>query len=194
MNTETVITIVIFSLAAISYIFGFVEVAQHKYRPSVFTRTVLLLLAVNGFAALQVGDAAQSAIALGWAYLVGNVLIWAGSVWRGDYSYSKIEIFSTALLIVSGLVWIVVDAPLVNLIISVVANSAGLLPTYRRVLADPKSESSNFWLLFFFASLLSLFATKDGRLISLLLPAYFCFTDGSLFALSKRRVGDTIKN
>jgi hypothetical protein len=109
----------------------------------------------------------------------------------GDYSYSKIEIFSTILLIVSGLLWIIVDAPLINLIISIVANSAGLLPTYRRVLADPKSESSNFWLLFFFASLLSLLTIHDGRLISLLLPIYFCFTDGSLFLLSKRKIVDS---
>jgi hypothetical protein len=191
VNSETIITFVIFSLAAISYIVGFVEIAQKKYKPSLFTRTVLLLLAINGFAALQVGGAAQSALALGWAYLIGNIIIWSGSVWRGDYSYSKIEIFSTILLIVSGLLWIIVDAPLINLIISIVANSAGLLPTYRRVLADPKSESSNFWLLFFFASLLSLLTIHDGRLISLLLPIYFCFTDGSLFLLSKRKIVDS---
>lgn len=178
----------IFLLAASSYLVGFVEIVQKKYRPSLFTRSVLILLAINSFAALQVGSAATSALALGWAYLVGNILIWVGSLWRGDYTFRKTEVFSIALLFLSGIIWLVADAPLINLIISIVANSAGLLPTFRRVLLDPQSESSNFWLLFFFASLLSLLTISDWRFISALLPLYFCFTDGGLFLLSKRKV------
>lgn len=182
------VNIVIFILAASSYVVGFLEIVQNKYRPSLFTRTILIMIAINGFVALQIGSAAASAIALGWAYLIGNILIWVGSIWRGDYTFRKTEIFSVALLALSGIIWLVADAPLINLILSIIANSAGLLPTYRRVLLDPKSESSNFWLLFFFASLLSLFVISDWRLISVLMPIYFCFTDGSLFLLSKRRL------
>ena len=182
------VNIVIFILAASSYVVGFLEIVQNKYRPSLFTRTILIMIAINGFVALQIGSAAGSAIALGWAYLIGNILIWVGSIWRGDYAFRKTEIFSVALLALSGIIWLVADAPLINLILSIIANSAGLLPTYRRVLLDPKSESSNFWLLFFFASLLSLFVISDWRLISVLMPIYFCFTDGSLFLLSKRKL------
>lgn len=184
----SLVNLLIFGLAATSYLVGFYEVATHKYRPSLFTRSVLLLLAINSFAALLVGGAAVSAMALGSAYLVGNILIWIGSLWRGDYEFGKVEIFSLTLLFISGILWITTDAPAINLLLGIIANSAGLLPTIRRAWRDPKSESSGFWLLFFFASLLSLFTVKDSRFISLALPVYFCITDGGLFLLSKRKV------
>ena len=179
--------ILITILGCSSYIVGVWQMIKGKYAPSTFSRVVWVLLAINSFAGVVLSGSSQSSILLGAILLIGNVAVCIISFWKGTRIIGKLEYFCLALLVLSAIIWIFFRAPLVNLAISLIAHFIGAAPTYKKVLQDPKSESVGFWSLFFFASLLSIFAAPSYSLKIILLPVYFTFFDGSLFFLSMRK-------
>ena len=179
--------VIIFILGSASYVVGIREMFLGKYRPSTFSRVVWALIAVNNFAGVVLSHAGASAVVLGGIFLAGNIAICLVSFWKGTRTVGRLELLCLTLLLLSGLVWVFYRAPLVNLGISLFAHFIGGLPTYKRIWRHPKSESAGFWGFFFFASLLSVFATETLSFATLVFPVYFALFDGSMFFLSLRK-------
>ena len=172
-----------------SYFIGVRDMLRNKYSPSTFSRVIWVLLAINSFAGVFLSNGTKSSILLAGILLLGNIAICAVSFWKGNRKMGKLEYFSLGLLLISGLIWIFFSVPLVNLFISLFAHFIGGLPTYKKVWINPKSESVGFWSLFFFASLLSVFASDITSISSIVFPIYFTLFDGSMFVLALRMGG-----
>lgn len=170
-----------------SYFIGIKQMIQNKYSPSTFSRIIWVLLSINSFAGVALSNSSNASILLGGILLIGNVAMCIVSFWKGTREIGKLEFICIGLLILSGIIWIFFRAPLVNLLISLFAHFIGAAPTYKKVIKDPRSESTSFWSLFFFASLLSIFAGGYASLWTIILPLYFTLFDGSIFALSLRK-------
>lgn len=170
-----------------SYVVGVSQILQGKYKPSLFSRVVWLLLAANGFAGVVIGDGSKASVVLAAIFLIGNALVCLASVFKGTREFGRIEYICTALLVLSGMVWIFFDAPLVNLSVTLIAHFIGGVPTLKRVWVEPSSESTGFWSLFFFASLLSVFASPFTSVSAIIFPLYFVVWDGALTFLSLRK-------
>ena len=175
-----------------SYIVGVSQILKNKYSPNVFSRVVWLLLAVNAFVAILMSGGSKSSILLGGIFLVGNFAICILSFWKGIRSFGRLEYICLTLLLMSVLIWIFFDAPLLNLVLSLFAYFIGALPTYKRVWKDPKSESFGFWSLFFVASLLSVVVADFSSLTSIIFPIYFTIFDGIMALLAVRKVNDRV--
>ena len=106
---------------------------------------------------------------------------------EGTWTFGRLEYICLGLLVISGLVWILFHAPLVNLAIGLVAHFIGALPTYKRVWRNGSSESVAFWSLFCLASFLSIVDAKGASIKDLLFPIYFTLFDGSMTVLSLRK-------
>jgi len=141
---DTILYILIALFGSASYLAGSCQIVRGKYRPSVFSRVVWLLLAVNTFAGVVVSKSSEASILLAIIFLVGNAIICVLSFWRGTYEFGKLEYICLALLLFSAVVWTVFDVPLINLGIGLLAHFIGALPTYRRVWKDGSSESTAF--------------------------------------------------
>lgn len=185
MNIFIYILIIIFGTS--SYVVGIKQMLNGKYSPSTFSRIVWVLLAINSFFGLLLSDSTLSSIILGAIFLIGNIAICLISFWKGTREIGYLEYFCIALLIMSATIWILFEAPLVNLCISLFAHFVGALPTYKKVWHNPSSESAGFWSLFFIASVLSVFATESFVISTLIFPIYFTVFDGSMFFLSIRK-------
>ncbi|HUD04064.1 MAG TPA: hypothetical protein VMR73_01060 [Candidatus Paceibacterota bacterium] len=184
---QTILFIGIIVFGSSSYIVGVRQMLRGDYSPSTFSRVIWVLLALNSFAGVLLSGSSQSSILLGTILLIGNIAVCIVSFWKGTKTIGKLEYVCIFLLIVSGLVWIFFRAPLINLVISLIAHFIGATPTYKKVWQNPKSESTSFWSLFFIASLLSIFASQSNSFEVVILPIYFTFFDGSIFILSLRR-------
>ncbi len=174
-----------------SYVVGVSQMLKNKYSPSTFSRVIWLLLAINAFAGIVLGNASTSSILLGGIFLLGNALVCIVSFWKGTKLVGNLEYFCIVLLAVSGGIWIFFDAPLLNVSLSLFAYFVGALPTYKKVWYDPKSESIGFWSLFFIASALSIVATDSFSLEAIIFPIYFTLFDGSMTLLSLRKLRET---
>lgn len=189
MNNFIYALIILFGGA--SYVLGIIQMFKGKYSPSTFTRVIWVFLAVNSFAGLVLTTSSKSALALGIVFLLGNIAMCIASFWKGVRTMGKLEYFCILLLIISAIIWLLFDAPLVNLIISLFAHFVGGLPTYKKVLKNPKSESFGFWSLFFIASLLSVFTTNLNSVSGILFPLYFVIFDGTMMLLTLRKSNNT---
>lgn len=177
----------IFFFGIASYVVGVTQIQRGKYKPSVFSRIVWLLLAANGFAGVLLGDGSRASVVLSAIFLTGNALVCLASIFKGTRTFGKTEYVCSALLILSGLVWVFFDAPLINLSVTLVAHFIGGIPTLKRVWVEPSSESTGFWSLFFIASLLSVFASPFTSVSAIVFPLYFTLWDGALTVLSLRK-------
>ncbi len=158
-----------------------------KYSPSVFSRVVWLLLAIISTASVVASHSTSASVILAFVFLLGNASICIASFWKGTKETGKLEYICLGILVVSSMVWIVFNAPLVSLVISLLAHFVGAVPTYKRVWIRPSSESTGFWSLFFVASLLSIFASWGQPLSLIIFPIYFALFDGSMTFLSMRK-------
>lgn len=183
---QTALYILILALGSASYAVGVRQMLQGKYAPSVFSRVVWLLLAVNSFAGVVLSRGSKASVLLALILLIGNAAICLTSFWKGTRSFGKLEWFCLALLTISGMVWLFFHVPLINLGLSLLAHFIGAAPTYKRVWRNPASESTAFWSLFFGASVLSIFASSGHALSAVVFPIYFTLFDGSMFFLSAR--------
>ncbi len=183
---QTILFLLIGLFGFLSYFFGVREMLQNKYVPSIFSRVVWLLIAINGFAEVTVSQSSAASVFLAGIFLAGCAAMCVVSFWKGVGGIGVIEYICLALLGLSAIVWILFTAPLVNVVISIASHFIGGVPTYKKVWINPMSESRLFWLMFFLADVLSVIASQGSELKHILLPIYFAFFDGSLFLLTFR--------
>jgi hypothetical protein len=167
----TYITITLLGLA--SYAIGLWKMLDNQYAPSTFSRVVWLLLTINSFAGVALSNSSPASLLLAAISLIGNIAICIASFWKGTREIGKLEYFCIVLLILSGFVWIFLKAPLINLVISLFAHFIGAVPTYKKVIRYPQSENMAFWLLFFLASVLSVFVSDMSSPKGIIYPIYF---------------------
>lgn len=179
--------VLILVFGSASYIIGLKEMISGKYAPSVFSRVVWIMLAIISFAGVVVSRSTTASILLAGILLSGNAAICITSFWKGTREFNRLEFACLGILLISALVWVVFKAPLVSLVISLLAHFIGALPTYKRVLLKPSSESTRFWSLFFIASILSIVASLGQPLRLIIFPIYFTIFDGSMTFLSMRK-------
>jgi len=172
----------------LSYVFGVRGMLQNKYAPSVFSRVVWVLLAINSFAGVVASQSSDASIFLAGILLAGSIAMCVISFWKGVGGVGVTEYVCLGLLGISAVIWILFSAPLVNLIISLVAHFIGGIPTYKKVWIDPTSESGAFWAMFLIAGILSILASQGSEFKDILLPVYFALFDGSIFLLTLRRL------
>ncbi len=170
-----------------SYALGILKMLQNKYKPSLFSRVIWVLLSINSFAGVLLSHSSTSSILLGGILLFGNMGMCLISIFKGTRAVGQLEYICLILLCISGLVWVISDLPLVNLVISLLAHFIGAVPTYKKVWNHPESEDITFWLLFFLASILSIAVSAASSIETIILPIYFTLFDGSILLLALQK-------
>lgn len=170
-----------------SYLIAIHNMARGAYKPSLFSRIVWLLLATNSFFAVIYSGGSLSAKVLAGVSLLGNIAVCSYSFFKGTKTFGRLEMVCLSLIAISGILWIVLDAPIINLLVGLSAHFLGGLPTIKRVWLNPKDEVTGFWLFFSLASLLSLAISDWSSITSIIFPLYFTVFEGSLTILSIRK-------
>lgn len=184
---EAVIYFFIFLSGTASYFTGSREIMFGKYSPSLFSRIIWVFLAINSLIGIILSGGSGSSIFLGGIFLLGNMVICGLSFYRGTKEFGWTEVCSLILLLMSILIWFLLDTPIINLIISLVAHFIGGIPTYKKVWRDPRSESFRFWVLFFMASILSILVSDTESFKAIIFPVYFTIFDGGMALLCLRK-------
>lgn len=175
-----------------SYSIAARAILKNKYHPSVYSRFIWLLLAINNFASIVALKSNNSTILLSGFVFLGSAVILLLSLRKAKRKFDKTEFISTALLILSLAVWIFTRLPLLNLTIGLTAHLIGGIPTYKKVLKNPKDEYVLFWLFFSIGSLLTLITANKTNVSDYLYPLYFVLFDGSIVLLCLRRYAKAI--
>jgi len=119
----------------------------------------------------------------GWSLLfvglnaLGGILVFLLSLHYGVGGWTRLDKVALVVAFIGVIISLVIKQPIVALAGVVLADLAGLVPTIRKTLRNPESETTITWLLIGTASLLG--ALSVGRLeYSLLLyPVYLALAD-----------------
>lgn len=81
------------------------------------------------------------------------------------------------------LLWWISGIPFTALIIGILIDIIGYLPTMRKIWHDPASEDKLTWMMFFMASVLNLFALETWAFEIAILPIYVLVFNGAMLGL-----------
>ena len=188
VHAQKMITSFIIILALASYAFGIYAIIKKTYKPNLFSRVVWLALGVNSlFTVIQLQNN-KATLAIAWVAAFGSFLIFLGSLFsKGNRIFARNEIIASVLLVISLIIWLVADVPIINLSIGLIAHFVGSLPTLIRVIHKPSEENVLFWLFFALASLLAFIVTPKDSLKEYMYVLYYVIFDGGMTLLSLRQ-------
>lgn len=184
---EASLTYLIGLIGLTAYATAVYQMLQNVYTPSFFSRGVWFLLGINSFAGVLLGGGSDSSVVLAGTLFVGNLAVFITSYKKGTREFGLVEKISLCLLIISALLWVVLDAPFIGLIVSLAAHFIGGIPTIWRVAKKPESEQAYHWYFFWVASVLTIYNSDASDLKSIAFPIYFALFDGLIILLANRK-------
>lgn len=184
---SSLLNLIIVVLGVLTYGSAIVQMYLKQYSPSLFSRAVWLLLGINSFAGVALGGGSVSAKLLAAILLVGNAGVCITSIWKGSREFGIVEQLSLLLFFVSCALWVMIDEPLINLALSLIAHFIGGIPTITRTLRRPQSEKALHWYFFFVASVLTIINSSSLSMRAIIFPLYFALFDGLIIALVNRK-------
>lgn len=180
-------TLAIIVFASLSYIAGLRAVLEGKYRPSIYSRFIWFLLAVNSFLGVAALHNRSGSISLAGIQALGAIVILAASLKYSKRIFGLTEKICSILLIISAIVWVAGNSPLTNLALGLSAHFIGGIPTIKRAWRMPASENLLFWLFFAVASVIALTTADKSHVSNFLYALYFVFFDSMLMLLAARK-------
>ncbi len=184
---QKLLYVLIILFVTIGYASSVLQMIWNKYTPSFFSRGIWFLLTINNFASVLLGDGSKSSVILAGTFFIGSAALFVVSYWKGSREFKFAEKMSLFLLIISGLMWVLLDAPFIGLVIGLIAHFIGGIPTIWRVIKRPSSEQAYHWYFSFTACLLTILASEEKHVTTILFPAYFALFDGLIIFLVNRR-------
>ena len=187
MENTKIIYFLIGLFSSLSYLVGFISILRKKYQPKLFSRIVWLALSINNLISVLLLSMGMETRILAWVTFLGSALIFIGSLTYLKYDFGLAEKIAAALLLISGLIWITTDIPLLNLFIGLIAHFIGSIPTLVRVIKKPEEENFSFWFFFFLGSVLALLVADTSVIKSYIFVLYFASFDGIMALCTSRK-------
>ncbi len=177
--------IAFFSLA--SYFTGVRAVLKGQYKPSLYSRIIWFLLAVNALVGvIRLGNG-KDVVALSLMQTLGSLCILLASLKYSIFEFGKTEKIASALLMVSGAIWLFGNYPAINLFISLLAHFIGGIPTLRGVIKRASAENVLFWTFFAIASGIAVMTADKSSLKNYVFALYFLVFNLTMATLALRQ-------
>ena len=103
-------------------------------------------------------NGARLTIFLPLAYAIGSTLVAILSIFYGIGGWGKLDRVCLATVALSLVVWWYFDSPFIALLMNMIVDSTGSIPTIKKVYLHPGSEDKTAWSLFFIGSAMNILA------------------------------------
>jgi len=160
-------------LSSLPYI---IDILRHRSKPNIVTWLVWTILTGIACAAAFAGHETHTAL-----FTLGSTFGTAAIVLLGiRHGIAKFSLFDICCLLgaLAGLVlWQVFNSPTIGIVVPVIIDFVGLLPTLKHSWQRPHEET---WLTYFIdivAPLFTIASLNHFNTVSLLYPAYIFFAD-----------------
>ncbi len=131
------------------------------------------------FSYIAEGD--QHSIWLPLGYFVGPLMVAILSLRYGYAEWTRLDTICIVAAIISIIPWVLSDNATITLIINLLIDMTGAIPTLVKTYREPETEDLSGWLVFFIANTLQLFAISMWNLAALY-PIYLFFLAGAMVA------------
>lgn len=168
----------ILSLAAfVPYVIS--TIRKPTTRPNRATWWIWLLVGIL----ITLGDYSEGVRAGMWlpiSYIVGPAVLAVVSLRHGEGGWTRLDRWCLLGAILSVGFWVLTRDPLGALLINILLDALGALPTIKKSFKNPEAEDPIFWYLAFAASVLNLFAIERFSFSHLVYPVYMVVLMGAV--------------
>jgi hypothetical protein len=171
-------------LSIVGYVPYIISIFQKKTQPNKATWIIWAIVGgLLAFSYLAEGD--QNTIWLPLGYFVGPLIVAILSFFYGYSTWSKLDYVCLVVAIISIIPWILSKDATITLLINVLIDMSGALPTIIKTYHEPETEDLTAWAIFFVANTLQLVAISYWNLAAIY-PIYLFFLAGSIVFLILR--------
>lgn len=142
--------------------------------------TWLIWTIVGGLLAFSyMAEGDQHSIWLPLSYFIGPLFVALLSIRFGYAQWTRLDTICIVAAVVSIVPWILSDTATLTLVINVIIDSTGAIPTLVKTYKEPETEDLSGWLIFFIANTLQLFAIETWN-IAASYPIYLFLLAGAM--------------
>ena len=163
----------------IPYIYTTIKGSNRPNKATWFIWT--LVGGLLAFSYMSAGD--KNAIWVPLGYFIGPLIVAILSMRYGYSEWTKFDTFCVVAAVISLVPWFLSNDATITLLINVMIDATGALPTIIKTYREPESEDFVSWLIFFIANTLEVIAISNWDL-SAVYPFYLFFLAGSITLLS----------
>jgi len=117
------------------------------------------------------------------SYIIGPFAIFLFSLKYGEKGWTRLDSWCLAGTGGSLILWLIFKSPLIALVINLLIDAFGALPTIRKSYYAPESEDRLAWTLFFLGNVLNLFAVECWSFSIAAYPIYMFLGSGIIVLL-----------
>ena len=161
------ITVALAFIGLVPYI---IDIFRNKTKPHIFTWVVWALVTFLAF----LGQWQKGAGAGSWTTGVTGILtifIAIISITKGSRDITKSDVIVFVMALLAIIPWLLTKDPTVSVIILTIVNTLAFIPTIRKTIKDPKSETFSSYVIHTFRHALSILALSNYNLATFLYPA-----------------------
>lgn len=157
-----------------------------KTRPNRVTWWTLTILGVIVLFS-SYAEGARDTLWIAGSYILGPLIVAIVSIWKGEGGWSNFDRVCAVFILISLVLWYFFNTPLIALVMSLVLDLVGLLPTIKKSYLRPEGEDGVAWSLEFVASVLSIFAITSWTVGIAIFPIYLSILNGLITILILRK-------
>ena len=125
-------------------------------------------------------EGVRSGIWLPLSYIIGPTVLAIVSLRHGEGGWTRLDRFCLLGAVASVVFWVLTRDPLGALLINILIDALGALPTIKKSYKNPEAEDPIFWYLAFGATILNLFAVERFSFSHLVYPIYMFLLMGTV--------------
>lgn len=170
-----------------SPIIGISSVVWGNFRPQRMTRFLIFLLSLL-FVGTLVAQGDKNGIYIAVAQLLGSVVILWLSIKKGIGGWGMVDKIVLLLAVASLVIWKTTTNAFLGLVMSMVTDFIGLVPTLIKTWKWPETEEWKFYMSDVVSSAFSLLSIAQYTLANTTFPAYILFINalGVVLILGRR--------
>jgi len=170
------------ALASIPY---FISIFRGKTKPNRATWWIWSWLGVLLFFSYK-ASGANDTLWVALVYMITPLLTAILSIKYGVGGWSKFDLICLASSIIGSLLWYVSGSPVIALLLFLLIDLCGTLPTIRKTYYHPEQENRLGWSIMVTANFINIFA-GEMKFSIVVYPIYMVIIGGAILAFSLRK-------
>ncbi len=173
-------------LSIAGYIPYIISILQRKTKPNKATWIIWAIVGgLLAFSYLVEGD--RHTIWLPLGYFIGPLIVAILSFWYGYSEWTRLDKICLVVAVMSVIPWIFSKDAMITLLINVLIDASGAIPTLVKTFREPDTEDCLAWVIFFIANTIQVIAINYWNLAAIY-PIYLFILAGLmvLFILKKK--------
>ena len=166
-------------IAAIPYI---LDIIKGKTKPNIVSWLTWTLLLAIGTAGAYAGHEVRTAL-LTTGDLIGTGLTLLLGLKYGIAKFSWFDGVCQVGALLGLALWLVFNSPAVGIVVVIVVDLAGSIPTFRHSWLNPAEETWETFAVIVFATILTLLSLNHFSVVSVSYPAYLLSANGLIAAI-----------